>query len=62
MKSPGDSQTVVADKNQWFDTARAINEDWVVVNLTTPQGEKVQYRIPQHEYLQTMDELQEVSD
>ncbi len=60
MKQSANSQMVVGKKDQWFETARVLNDDWVLVNLTTPQGEKVRYRIPQHGFLKMVEDPQEV--
>ena len=59
MKQSANGKTIIGDKEQWFDTARVLNDDWVLVKLTTPQGEQVHYRIPQNGFLQEADDLQE---
>ena len=61
MKQSANDKTIIGDKGQWFDTARVLNDDWVLVKLTTPQGEHVQYRIPQNAFLQEVDDLQDAN-
>jgi len=37
-------------QDQWFDTARVVDPDWVELEVTTAIGKKVQYRFPRRAY------------
>lgn len=41
----------------WFDEVRVVDSEWVELGLTTPQGERIYYRIPRRTLFRGIDEV-----
>lgn len=55
--SEADPQAVNdAPRDQWFNAARVVDQEWVEYSVTTSKGKQVFYRIPRRTLFATIDE------
>lgn len=43
------------DDDQWFDEVHIVDDEWVALDVTTPQGEAVRYRVPRKTLFESID-------